>query len=222
MKQQRIFIAAGIILIGFIVCGAVYFLGLFRSTPELGSSDIPPQFSLKVASDSNFRQGTNQCGPFAAAMFVHTFKSGADNDPLRAVTELPWKLPGGYTHPRALESLIRSRIHGLTVQGYDAGLLNDEQKIRFLQQQISSGSPVILLTYMYDYQHYITLLGYDADQEEFYVYDPVFSRGETGMTLDENGELPGNRNIAHTQLLSDWSKGGVAGFYTWYLLSVSP
>ncbi len=133
--------------------------------------------------------------------------------------ELPWKLPGGYTHPRALESLIQKQ--GVATQVFDAGSLNDEEKIRFLQQQISAGSPVILLTYMYDYQHYITLLGYDAAQGAFSIYDPVFTRGETGMTVDENGALPGNRTIANDRLLTDWSRGGIAGLYTWYALGIA-
>ncbi len=219
MKSKKILIGTGIAFVALLIIGSVYFLGLFRHTPKITSSDIPSQFSLRVATDSNFRQGPNQCGPYAAAIFVNTFKPTADVQPELFVEQLPWKLPGGYTHPRALESLIRKR--GLKVQAFDAGSLSDEEKIRFLRQQIASGLPVILLTYMYDYQHYITLLGYDAAQGDFSVYDPVFTRGETRMTVDENGERPGNRNITDAQLLSDWSKGGIAGFYSWYLLSVA-
>lgn len=219
MQLKKILIPACVVFVALIIAGAVYFLGLFRHTPKMSASDIPSQFFLRVAANSNFRQGPNQCGPYAAAMFINTFKPTTDVQSERFVEELPWKLPGGYTHPRALESLIRKQ--GLHVQAFNAGALADEEKISFLRQQISSGLPVILLTYMYDYQHYITLLGYDAAQGEFSVYDPVFTRGETGMTADENGERPGNRNIADGQLLSDWSKGGIAGFYTWYLLSAS-
>ena len=219
MKSKKIFIATGIGLVSLLIIGAAYFLGLFRHTPKITLLDIPSQFSLRVAADSNFRQGPNQCGPYAAAMFVNTFKPTADVQSERFVEELSWRLPGGYTHPRALESLLQKQ--GIKTQAFTAGALSDEEKIRFLKQTISSGYPVILLTYMYDYQHYITLLGYDSDKKEFSVYDPVFTRGETGMTLDENGQLPGNRNISNDQILSDWSKGGIAGFYTWYLLSVA-
>jgi len=219
MRRKRMFIAAIPILILFIAIGTVYSLGLFRSTPTLTSSEIPKQYMLEVASRSNFRQGLNQCGPYSAAIFLNTFKPTAAIQPTQFVEQLPWKLPGGYTHPRALESLIRKQ--GVQVQAYNVGALSDEEKIEFLHQQIASGLPVILLTYMYDYQHYITLLGYDAVKEEFFVYDPVFTRGDAGMTVDENGELPGNRNISDTQLLSDWSHGGIAGFYTWYLLTTA-
>lgn len=218
MKYKKTFITTGLVLVALVFIGAVYFFGLFRTHATVTSTDVPNHFFLRVASGSNFRQGPNQCGPYAAAFFVHAFKPTEDVQPQRFVEELPWKLPGGYTHPRALESLLRK--HGLAIEAFNASLLNDEQKIHFLQQKISSGFPVILLTYMYGYQHYITLLGYDDVKGEFAVYDPIFTRGETGMTVDENGGLPGNRNISDTRLLSDWSKGGIAGLYEWYLLSV--
>lgn len=218
MKKKKTIIVAGIVFLAVLFCGAVYFLGVFRSTPVLMSSQVPEKYSLNVTS-SNFRQGPNQCGPYAAAMFLNRFKPTDDVPPERFVEELPWKLPGGYTHPRALESLIRKQ--GIQVQSYDAAALSNEEKIQFLHQQISFGFPVILLTYMYGYQHYITLLGYDAAKEELFVYDPVFTRGDVDMTVDENGELPGNRNISNTQLLSDWSNGGIVGFYSWYLLTTA-
>lgn len=219
MKHKKIIIAAGIVSLFLILAGAFYFLGLFRSTPLLESPyDIPIRFSLSVPSASNFRQGPNQCGPYSAAMLLSAVQSAAVH-PAQLAKQLPWKLPRGYTHPRALESLIHQQ--GVQVRSYDAGPLTNEQKIQFLHQQLASGHPVILLTLMYGYQHYITLLGYDTSGEEFFVYDPVFTRGNAGMTLDANGGLPGNRNIGNANLLLDWSHGGIAGFYTWYMLSAS-
>src|SRR3989344_421482 len=213
MKQEALYSTGALILLILLLQGGIFFLGIFRTEPILSKNEIPRQTALPVPAESNFRQGPNQCGPYAAAIFLRSLEE--EITPEDMVIELPWKLPRGYTHPQALESLIEKQ--GFETTAYNAGALTNEEKIQFLRQTLAKGSPVILLTYMYGYQHYITLLGYD--EESFAIYDPVFTRGAEGMTIDENGSLSGNRSIRKEELISHWSQGGIAGFYRWYALA---
>jgi hypothetical protein len=207
--MKRIFILLIAIVFPCALSVSWYAFGLFRmSASVMKAAEIPESVALE--GGPNARQGANQCGPYAAAMAL------GNTDAADMVEALPWTLPGGYTHPRALEKLIaRMSAHAIA---YDAGSLSDDEKAVFLREKLAAGSPVILLTRMYGYQHYVTLLGYD--DSGFFVYDPVFTRGDEGRTIDENGNAPGNRTMASADLLADWSGGGIAGAYTWYALVV--
>lgn len=205
-----------ILVIAFILVTAIYLLGLTRSKAVIMHKHIPAAAALQFPSAANFRQGPNQCGPYSAAAFAHAL-TGKPALPEDMVKQLPWKLPRGYTHPKALESLLSKQ--DVQMEAFNVGSLSDEEKKIFLREQLSMKKPVILLVHMYGYQHYIVLLGYDSSKDIFHVYDPVFTRGETGMTVDENGDSAGNRDIEWQQLLAPWSEGGIAGFYTWYALT---
>lgn len=207
--MKRVFIVLIAIVFVCVFFASWYAFGLFRTSASVARTvEIPTSVALE--GGPNVRQGPNQCGPYAAAMALGNI------DAADMVKALPWTLPGAYTHPRALEKLIaRMSAHAIA---YNAGSLPDDEKALFLREKLAAGSPVILLTHMYGYQHYVTLLGYD--DSGFFVYDPVFTRGDEGRTIDENGNAPGNRTIANADLLADWSGGGIVGAYTWYALVV--
>jgi hypothetical protein len=177
--------------------------------------ELPELVQLNYPSNFNYRQGANECGPYVAGAVARILLK-ADVRPKDMVDKLSWKLPGGYTHPWALEKLLKSI--NISSISYSAGKLGSQDKQRFLIQELANGSPIILLVKMHGYQHYIVLLGFDENTNEFFIYDPVYTRGEEGYTIDENGDHPGNRTISWDALNDRWDEGGVFGFFDWYAL----
>ena len=70
--------------------------------------------------------------------------------------------------------------------------------------------------------HYMTLVGYTKIGEEFrfHVYDSWHTKGEGGLTADDNAALPGNRTLTSDELMNFWREGGLFGMYQWYALVV--
>jgi hypothetical protein len=213
MRQRTILLGVLVGVLGTAALEAPYLLGAYRVQAVARVEAIPAQIEIPLPADRNFRQGPNECGPYAIAAFLTAM--GTPVEPKTLVEELPWKLPHGYTHPHALEELLRQ--HDFVPTGWNVAGLRDADKDGFLLQHLAEGRPVILLVQMYGFQHYVVLLGYDGGN--FLVYDPVFTRGEEGMTKDANGPLPGNRFIPADELLAAWSEGGIGGFYEWYALT---
>ncbi len=192
---------------------------LSRPTPSLTkNSKHFGVVKLDYPSRFNYRQHTNECGPYAAGAVARVVLH-IDIDSQKMVDELPWRLPKGYTHPWALKELLTS-MH-IESTSYSAKKLSASDKQKFLMQELSNGAPIILLVKMYGYQHYIVLLGFDRNTDEFFVYDPVYTRGEDGYTIDDNGNMPGNRTMHWEDLHTHWSDGGVLGFFNWYMLVAS-
>lgn len=163
----------------------------------------------------NLRQTGNDCGPFNA-----TFIRNIDESPKNMISvnsviaDTRWRFNNGYTHPIGLEEILGWNI------GYDAESLSDEDKIIFLKEELSKGNTLVLLGGRDDYQHYITILGYEG--VDFHVYDSLHTRGsEAGQTIDSNGSDAGNVNFSSEELLEFWSNGGMYGFYEWYVVSVA-
>jgi len=92
-----------------------------------------------------------------------------------------------------------------------------------LQEQISLRKPVILLGEKDNYQHYVTIFGFDANKNEFYIYDS-FQEGNPlikTLTTDENRDLPGNTTLSSEDLIEFWRGGGMYGLYKWYAIVAS-
>ncbi len=70
--------------------------------------------------------------------------------------------------------------------------------------------------------HYVTVLGYDRNADTFAIYDSWHPQGSDGLTLDNNGTQPGNRELLRDDLLDFWRGGGVGPFYRWYGIAVVP
>lgn len=173
---------------------------------------------IPYPAEFNYRQTINDCAPFAAAAAVRAV-TGQNVSSTEFAQEISWRLPNKYTLPPGLEALLRQK--GFHVDILNIGSASDEEKIISLQYEISSMNPIILLGERDGYQHYITLLGYNQEKKEFYVYDSFYDKDVPGMTIDSNGDLPGNRIYSHDELLTFWRGGGMYGLYEWYAIAVS-
>lgn len=186
--------------------------------PKIYEEKILPEALIPYPSEFNYRQTINDCGPFNVAAVVRSLKEERVQSSDFAES-IRWRLPNKYTLPWGLEKQLKD--HGLKVETPNVSGLKDEDKILFLQEQLSGDKPVIILgerdEYVgYNYEHYITLFGFNSDKDEFYAYDPFFEKSSEGMTIDSNEDLPGNRTYSSEELLNFWREGGMYGLYKWY------
>lgn len=186
---------------------------LYRPTYTL--VDAPSDAFVPYDVAWNFRQGINECGPYTAAAALRAL--GVDVASSDVVAQTPWRWENGYTIPWGLESVIRA--YGKTVHAYTVRTFDDNNKLLAVRDELTAGHPVILLGDKTGFPHYYSVFGY-AD-ERFFVYDPLHAKGKDGMTVDDNGEAPGNRTLTSDELLEFWDAGGVAGFFRGYMLAVS-
>lgn len=191
-------------------------VALHRPTAPI-DTDLPATVMATYAPEWNYRQGRNECGPFSAAAAIRAL-GGDDVSSSTIVSHTPWRLRNGYTAPWGVEEVVKR--YELSTKDYSVARLSDDKKIAALQTQIAQGNVAILLGEIHGVQHFITVLGYDLPTGTFLVYDPLLDAGDTGMTVDNNGDLPGNNTMSEQELLAFWNAGGIKGFFRGYLLSV--
>ncbi len=191
-----------------------------NTTPVIDKSQIKPIALIEYPQDSNYRQTINDCGPFNTAAIVRTLKK-TEVDSKSFAEEIKWRLPNKYTLPWGLEKQLEG--NGIVIETPDLETLSNEDKILFLQEQISLGKPIIILGGRDDYQHYISIFGFDSYKNELYIYDSLLDKNSDidGLTIDENGNLPGNNTLSSVDILEFWDKGGMYGLYEWYAIVAS-
>lgn len=210
-------------LVAIVVLTILALFGLVhghKNKARIDSIEILEEATIPYSSTLNFRQTVNDCGPFNVAAIVRIIKEREVSSSTFA-KEIGWRLPNKYTLPQGLESLLgKNDVKFKTPNVND---LSDEDKMKYLKQELSKKHPIIILGARdefvgSEYQHYITLLGFNNKEDIFYVYDPFYTKSHEGMTIDSNGEKSGNRNYKEKDLLEFWKKGGMYGLYTWYLI----
>lgn len=188
--------------------------------PKIDPDIVKESASIAYSSQYNYRQTQNDCGPFNVAAVVRALKDQGVDSALFA-KEIGWRLPNKYTLPWGLEKQLK--MQGISIEKPQFNLLADDEKIAFLQQSISLGKPIIILGEREDYEHYITLLGFNAATDQYYIYDSLQSASpdQPSMTTDDNGPLPGNATLNSSELLDFWRGGGMYGLWEWYGLVAS-
>lgn len=208
-KNLIIIIALLILVIGF-------FLTNTKSS-EIDKTKIYSSSIIAYPSQYNYRQTINDCGPFNAAAVVRALIINVDSKEF--AKNIGWRLPNKYTLPQGMEQQLKKNDVAIEIPNLKK--LSDENKIDFLREQLSQKKPIIILGGRENYQHYITIFGFDRSKNEFYIYDSLFDKGVDGLTKDSNGDLPGNRTYSSDELLNFWRRGGMYGFYTWYAIIAS-
>ncbi len=212
-KQTKLLIIYGVILL----LAAIYFLAS-NKPPKIDQSKISTSHLIDYSYEYNYRQTFNDCGPFNVAAVVRTLKkeevSSAD-----FAENMKWRLPNKYTLPWGLEKQLEE--NDISIEAPNVKPFSNEEKLAFLQERLSQGRPIIILGERKNYEHYITIFGFDNVKNEFYVYDSLFDKGEEDFTIDTNGSLPGNRTFSSEELITFWQGGGMYGFYNWYVIVAS-
>lgn len=202
-------------LILLILSAGVYFAFFNKPIAVVDQSQLMASALIPYSSEYNFRQTINDCGPFNVAAVVRAL-TGEEVDSAEFAEMIEWRLPNKYTLPWGMEKQLEA--YGITVEIPNVKDLLDNEKLEYLRSELSQQHPAIILGQQENYEHYITLFGFDVKEDVFYVYDPLFEKEKEGFTKDDNGELPGNRIFSSEELLSFWHGGGMYGLYKWYAI----
>lgn len=209
-------------IIGTIVILSVGIILSFsgNTTPVIDKSQIKSIALIEYPAEYNYRQTINDCGPFNTAAIVRALKK-TKVDSKSFAEEIKWRLPNKYTLPWGIEKQLEE--NGIVMETPDVETLTNEDKIFFLQEQISLGKPIVILGGRDNYQHYVSIFGFDSSKNEFYIYDSLLDKNleVEGLTIDENGDLPGNKTFFSADILEFWNKGGMYGLYRWYAIVAS-
>lgn len=210
-----------IIFFAIALTGLILIFLLKKESPAiLNKNKIEIQSLIEYPAIFNYRQTINDCGPYNTFAVIRALK-GEDSDPQAYVKSMKWRLPNKYTIPWGLEKQLEE--NGIVIETPNLEQLTNEDKIVFLKEQLTLKKPIIILGERENYEHYITLFGFNSEKDEFYAYDSLYKKHISieGITEDDNGNLPGNRNLTSNELLNFWEKGGMYGLFKWYAIVAS-
>lgn len=210
LKKKNIWIG----LIGVIVFFFAYSF-FSDAKPKINTTIVKENAIIDYPAEFNYRQTKNDCGPFNVAAIIRTL-AGKNVSSTLFAQEIGWRLPNKYTLPWGLENQLKE--HSISIEKPDFKSLADDEKITLIQENLSMGRPIIILGERDNYEHYITLLGFDSDSDQYYIYDSIQASlfEQKTMTTDENAFLPGNKTMKSAELLDFWRGGGMYGLWKWY------
>jgi hypothetical protein len=168
---------------------------------------------LNYPSSYNFRQTYNDCGPYSCFAVLKVLGKQVSIKEIK--NNMKWRLQNNYTLPWGLEKLLKS--HDVKIKKYNFILMSNDKKIEIIKKELAKGNPIIILGGINQYQHYLTILGYKSNI--FFIYDSLQKADKNNkLTIDKNGNLPGNKNMSKNELLDFWCKGGKYNMFKWYAL----
>ena len=204
-----------LLIAGIPILVLLWFLWSNLSVSGYDENTIVDFYTIKYPSEHNYKQVSTQCGPFNTAAVVRAMTSEEVNSILFA-EDIGWQLFDLGTLPLGLKHQLEQ--YNLEVEVARLKSYSNEERLLFLQERLSNGKPIIILGEKDDYQHYVTLFGFNNLEDEYYIYDSWYPEGLEGLVIDDNASLPGNRTLSSKELLDFWQKGGMFGFYSWYAL----
>ena len=206
-KTLRITLIVGVIL--FVIILILLKLGLGLSIFDVFSQKLPETDTISASNsystqtlleadtinvqfqDSYFlkkssyfeKQDKNQCGGYSSAYVLRYL--GEDIKGKDAYDNLGRKLSNGYVLPQALTDLFSS-------YGYHSRLYRGD--LEQLKMRLSQGNPIIILIGdKFNWQHYVTVVGYDKDS--IYFYD---------SNKDTDNSKGYNRIMSSTEFIDLW------------------
>jgi len=197
-----------------------FFLGVPAEAVAASTAPLPPAAAVPGASAERYpKQGESQCGAYSLAEGLRVLTgatvTGAELVPV-VMQQFSWSDTLTGTMPWKIAEEARRR--GIPAVEHTARAADPGARLDVLRRHLAAGRPVVLL---YESergsQHFVLAVGYTS--EGFQLYDPNFRVPISDMskTVDENGpEVVGNRTMPSDELLTRWSKGGIAGLYTWW------
>jgi hypothetical protein len=97
--------------------------------------------------------------------------TGAEADSFAFSESMEWRLPNGYTLPWGIEKQLKE--NGLETSTPRLKKLSDDERLAYLKQELSLGKAAIILGERSNYEHYITILGFDGPEDQFFAYDSL-------------------------------------------------
>lgn len=182
------------LLWGLLPLLALLTFGLYCITPFPTNDKINVNYpdSFTITQENSFEtQVVNECSAFSSAYVLRHF--GENKTGLALYDEFNYKLPfSGYVLPKGILDYFKDTPY--QVKMYTG-------TFETLKTQLTKGTPIIVLVGNHlNWQHYMTVVGYNDTLQEVYFFDSL-------RETDENESLPGNRTLSTDYFLSMWDNG---------------
>ena len=182
------------LLWGLLPLLAILTFGLYCITPCPTNDKINVNYpdSFTITQENSFEtQVVNECSAFSSAYVLRHF--GENKTGLALYDEFNYKLPfSGYVLPKGILDYFKDTPY--QVKMYTG-------TFETLKTQLTKGTPIIVLVGDHlNWQHYMTVVGYNDTLQEVYFFDSL-------RETDENESLPGNRTLSTDYFLSMWDNG---------------
>ncbi len=182
------------LLWGLLPLLAILTFGLYCITPFPINDKINVNYpdSFTITQENSFEtQVVNECSAFSSAYVLRHF--GENKTGLALYDEFNYKLPfSGYVLPKGILDYFKDTPY--QVKMYTG-------TFETLKTQLTKGTPIIVLVGNHlNWQHYMTVVGYNDTLQEVYFFDSL-------RETDENESLPGNRTLSTDYFLSMWDNG---------------
>ncbi|MDO4926281.1 MAG: C39 family peptidase [Turicibacter sp.] len=182
------------LLWGLLPLLAILTFGLYCITPFPTNDKINVNYpdSFTITQENSFEtQVVNECSAFSSAYVLRHF--GENKTGLALYDEFNYKLPfSGYVLPKGILDYFKDTPY--QVKMYTG-------TFETLKTQLTKGTPIIVLVGDHlNWQHYMTVVGYNDTLQEVYFFDSL-------RETDENESLPGNRTLSTDYFLSMWDNG---------------
>jgi hypothetical protein len=158
-------------------------------------------------------QGLTQCGAYTVKAVLSAYGKDVKNHPRDYQPHLFGRYlaisTGPYLWPKVLQ------VYGLSAKEHYATNLSDVEKLALLKNLLDSDNPVMLRIgngyskggkyhpWVANFVgHWISLWGYDDENQIFYVYDSYVARARHDKSLPV-----GNTTRTFSEVLRDWGKG---------------
>lgn len=183
------FIISGLLVLFIFMMFVIYCL-----TPFPKKDDIAVNYptSFIITTENSFEtQVVNECSAFSSAYVLRHF--GENETGLALYEKFGYKLPfSGYVLPKGILDYFED-------SAYEVNMYTGT--FETLKTQLTAGTPIIVLVGdRLNWQHYMTVVGYDDDLKEVYFFDSL-------REGDENEDAPGNRTLSTDYFLSMWDNG---------------
>lgn len=189
---------------------------VFNSFLLFSDDKIKDSCEIKINPTIQVRQGLNQCGPASAMTIINAYTEKVIS--LDTVNkEMGSRLGNNMTYPWGITDYLKS--YGIRSSYKILKLKSGKSRLKYLKKTLSENKPIIMLNDMDGVLHYFTLLGFN-NKDEFYIYDsmqPVVIVNNKRMTIDSNGEKPGNLTMDKETLFKRW-KGGKFKFINYLII----
>lgn len=180
---------------------------------------LPLSYILTIKPKEYLKQGPSHCGSYSVKGILSAYGLDNKSHPREYHTNWFGKLTGLTVWPTYYVDILRS--YGLSAERKTAAVLPDNRKTKLLKSLLIENNPVMLRIgngYMTDKYnpiagrligHWITLWGYDDNQQFFYVYDSGLPEKYRSRHLSI-----GNTTRTYDEILRDW-RYGTWQFWCW-------
>lgn len=183
---------------------------------------LPSQHVLTIRPNEYLQQGPSHCGAYSVKGILSAFGLDTKNHPREYHLNWLGKITGFTLGNNYYVDILRS--HGVKAERKTAKHLPELEKLYSLKKLLANGTPVMVLigngyinSRRYNpilgriIRHWITLWGYDDQNQIFYVYDSALPKRYWDDSLPV-----GNTTRTYDELLRDWSFGRWQ-FWYWYM-----